>query len=785
MSMPVELPFDLGEIHTDTTVYPTGQVTILGEQLLLEHIDPMLSFSSLDRRFTFHFSGPMAPWPGAQDGIQLLEITPPSPGFKHLKAKGARQHGTTWNATVFDETKINLVLKAFARTPELLGQVVSDWVAMWHPTKLVRFEWLTFDKGLWWCDTRLSKVWNDRIQSSPRRHKQQVITHEIENAQAFWRSVDSMSSFEFEYEDFADSFTTNYADGAGPDWPLLYTGNGDGHVYVQGGLLKWRDDSDSVFFTSSRSVVCGPFADDDADSDVDEVSMVFGSFPEIGGAANDLWIRMNHDENGDWAGDGVRARWTFGNVIKLSYFVDFVEHEIDTEVELFAPLPGERFTLRGGVGGNLRRFQMLRGNHVMLDEPEVGTNSRIGPDHRGRGFGMRGGGALYTQSTPARVREIRAGGVLLDSFTTAFEEGLGAKWPLHYYDGDGDAHIYVVGGSAAWNDNAGTDAQQVIIGPKRDFHTDTDNQVVHIVIDNVPEWSLPASGKFYLGARMNRDEDEDWAGDGVFAEISRNAVELVRYNNFVRTRLWRESIWPPPFWGEKYTLIVGKEGAPRHFKVLRRGAPILTRTETGTGSVVGADHRGIGGGLYAGAAAITQASPPNLRKISGGDNATVTQTGFLTLTNIGSEDGWPTLVFRGPGLLGVGNGPGSDSMITFGPLNEGQQVLISTHPRYRNIIDLTTEGTLTEAQRKEVEDMARLVALGQVPPLLSWYESIFGVLPPQGNLYEKLTGRFSRPIPGVDQPTDAVTSKIKVSIVNGNADSRVLAAVTPQRRWPE
>ncbi|UXA19556.1 hypothetical protein [Mycobacterium sp. SMC-4] len=784
MSAP-KLPFPLAEIATETTVYPTGQVTILGEQLLLEHVDPMLSFSSLDRRFTFHFSGPMAPWPKQQDGVQLLEITPPSPGFKHLKAKGARQHGVTWNATTFDETQINMVLKAFARTPELLGQVVSDWVAMWHPTKLIRFEWLTFDKGLWWCDCRLSKVWNDRIQSSPRRHREQVLTHVIENAEAFWRSVDSMSTFEFQYEDFTDTFNTDYPDDMGPDWPLLYSGDGEGHAYTQGGTLRWRDDPDSVFFTSPRGVVCGPYVDADSGDDTDEVSIVFGSFAEAGGSANDLWIRMNRDENGDWGGDGVRARWIYNQYLKLSYFVDFVEYEIRTEFEFFAAFPGERFTFRGGVGGNLRRFQMLRGTRVIFDRVEEGTGSRVGPDHRGRGFGLRGGGAVYTQATPARVREFKAKTVVLDSFNTPIAVGLGENWPLHYYEGDGDAHIYVTAGTAAWNDNSGTSAQQVIYGPRRDFHTDTDNQVESVVLDTIPEWSLPESGKFYLGCRMNRDENGDWAGDGVFAEVGRSVAEIVRYNNFVRTPMWWTPIWPPPFWGEKYTLIAGQDGSPRTFKLLRNGAPLLNRTEAGEGSAIGPDHRGAGGGLYAGAALITQATPPRLRKIAAGDNATVTQSGFLNLTNVGSEEGWPTIVFRGPGTIGVGNGPGSQDMITFGPLNENQQVLISTHPRYRNIIDLTTAGELTGKQRQQVEDMAKRIALGQVPPLLSWYESVFGVLPPQGNLYEQLEGRFSRPIPGVDQPSDAVTSKIALTVVNGNANTRVLAAVTPLRRWPE
>lgn len=577
--MSAPLPFELGEISTDVTVYPPGQVTVLGEQLAREHVDPMLSFSSLDRRFTFHFAGALAPWPRQQDGVVLVEITPPAPGFKQLKSKAARQHGVTRNATVFSENEIHLVLKAFGMSPERLGQVVSDFQAMWNARKLVRFEWLTFDKGLWWCDCYLSKSWEDRLQGSPRRHKQQVITHVIENPRSFWQSVDSMSEpFVIDYDDFTDTFTTNYSSGAGPNWPLRYDGPGSGYLYVQDGDLRWRDDPDHMFATQWR---------------------------------------------------------------------------------------------------------------------------------------------------------------------------------------------------------------QCIFGPYKGFETDTDNQVISTVIDTPPEWSLPTSGKVYLGGRMNRNPDDSWKGDGVFAEIGATDVQVVRYNNFVRTPMWQVPIFPPPFWGEKWKFLPGQDGSPRKFTVMRGDSVVLSRTESGTGSVISPAHRGVGGGMYAGAALFTQATPPYVRKIAGGDNNTIAQTGFLTLSNVGSEDAWPTIIFRGPGTVGIGNGPGSSDMITFGPLNDGQEVLISTHPRYRNIVDLTTTGTLTAAQRQQVEDMARRVAVGQVPPLLSWYESVFGVLPPQGNLYEQLEGRFDRPIPGVDQPSDAVTSKIAVSITGGNANSRVLASVTPMRQWPE
>lgn len=166
----------------------------------------------------------------------------------------------------------------------------------------------------------------------------------------------------------------------------------------------------------------------------------------------------------------------------------------------------------------------------------------------------------------------------------------------------------------------------------------------------------------------------------------------------------------------------------------------------------------------------------------GGDSS-----GFLPLSNIGDQDGWPRYLVYGPGTFTIGNGPGSPSLVTFGPILAGQIVLLTTMPRLRSVVDLSP--TQPPQQLNEVqtflETLISLVTNNNTPPLLQWFESLFGIQPPQGPLYALLNGRWTNPIPGVPQPSMAATSQIACGITGANADSKIVAALTPMRRWPE
>jgi hypothetical protein len=164
-------------------------------------------------------------------------------------------------------------------------------------------------------------------------------------------------------------------------------------------------------------------------------------------------------------------------------------------------------------------------------------------------------------------------------------------------------------------------------------------------------------------------------------------------------------------------------------------------------------------------------------------------SGWLKLLNIGTEDAWPTLMLTGPGTFSWSNGLAQNTatQITFGPLTAGQKVLITTNRRKRNVVDLTntTVASPNTPLRALVESIINFVTNNNVPPLLQWFESLFGVLPPQGPLYSLLDGQYTNPIPGVRQPGWATLSHIAVSISGGNADSQIVGRIDPQRQWPE
>jgi hypothetical protein len=173
------------------------------------------------------------------------------------------------------------------------------------------------------------------------------------------------------------------------------------------------------------------------------------------------------------------------------------------------------------------------------------------------------------------------------------------------------------------------------------------------------------------------------------------------------------------------------------------------------------------------------------------DNLNVAQSGFLPLTNIGSVDAWPRyLCYAGSGTptFYFGDGPNSSSLIPFGPLEPGQVVLITTLPRLRSIVDVTPNKPLPQQLdfwQALIKDLISFATINDVPPLLQQFESFFGILPPQGVLYSLLGGRFTTPIPGKYEGVPPVEAHIPVKIDNAAPDTRVVAAVTPMRSWPE
>lgn len=346
------------------------------------------------------------------------------------------------------------------------------------------------------------------------------------------------------------------------------------------------------------------------------------------------------------------------------------------------------------------------------------------------------------------------------------QRDLGPNWPLRY-DGDGGGYIVSNGDHAKWVDDPDdpwtTRSRSVVCGPFKDFSTSTDNQVVTMVLGSFPEWSVPETGANDLWARMGRNVDGTWNGDGIRMRTTTSHVYLSAWVGF--TKVWERSqfIGITPFPGDKWQLAAGFAGNPRLFKVYRNGGTVLEVKENGTQSIVGSTHRGIGFGVRAAGALITQATPAIVRKISTGDNSNATQSGFLTMCNAGDQDAPPEFTIYGPATkVEIANGPGSTEMVEIRDLGAGEIMHIRTDPRRNGVFDYTPRtGNETSP-------------------------ALFGAKPTD-TMYKKLKGRFNSDvmIPRKQPGMRVAEHLIKVSITGGNADSMVMGQITPLRRRPD
>jgi hypothetical protein len=121
---------------------------------------------------------------------------------------------------------------------------------------------------------------------------------------------------------------------------------------------------------------------------------------------------------------------------------------------------------------------------------------------------------------------------------------------------------------------------------------------------------------------------------------------------------------------------------------------------------------------------------------------------FLPLWNRGDQDSWARYLVAGPGTFTIGDGT-TTSVVVFGPLTAGQQVLITTLPRKRSIIELTTNA----------------------------------------NLFPLLQGRFGAPIPATTDiriPVSQRTVHVPVTVTGATAGvTSIIASCTPYWKWPE
>ena len=386
---------------------------------------------------------------------------------------------------------------------------------------------------------------------------------------------------------------------------------------------------------------------------------------------------------------------------------------------------------------------------------------------------------------------------LTDSFTytagSSEATTLGDNWPLYYDSPTTEGYLASNGSQAYWVDDPDifiNNTRSVVAGPYADFETATDNQVASIVFGGFQEFGFPEGAENHIWLRMGREVDGTWDGNGVRASIGLFTLQLSRFNNFVET-VMRTQLKPiPPFPGEKFTLVAGFEGQPRRFQIQRNGLPLLDHVESGTGSALGADYRGIGFGMQAGAAILTQATPGSIRKISAGDNATVSQEGYLTRVNVGDQPMYDTYTIFGPGAFKFWLGPeaGADEYVEFGPLLPNQVAFINTDPRRRVVQDLTSVPPTPQELNFWQDAINKLLefAGGSDVPLIRAIQSNFGIMPPQGNFFSLLSGRFTdtAAIPAKSPGNPPQAYRVKVAIDDGNVNSKIIVSGTPKRRFP-
>lgn len=337
---------------------------------------------------------------------------------------------------------------------------------------------------------------------------------------------------------------------------------------------------------------------------------------------------------------------------------------------------------------------------------------------------------------------------------------LSARWDITYSSGHTGSIELQAGVGAVWVDAGVNDTSQtglatlVATDAFPTATTATDFQIVSIQIGDSFE------GLTFGGEAATIIRGRVGTGGEVQCIIQDSQVSIARVVSGVTTVMYTTDLLIPPQQNEIWTFFLGADlNEPRSYSVSRSGFSLFgfqfdghslfpTFTEVGTGSLVGSSNRGVGFGMVtaAGIFGFAQAVSAPVAGFAAADNNDSAQTGFVQLSNIGTEEGWATHVVTGPGTFGFGDGPGSATMISLGPLAVGQTAVVTTGPpRLRAVVDAAD---------------------------------------PTNNLYPLLNGRFQNPIPGVPLPSQAAAVQIPVSITDGSAASSIVSTVTPRRIHP-
>jgi hypothetical protein len=406
-----------------------------------------------------------------------------------------------------------------------------------------------------------------------------------------------------------------------------------------------------------------------------------------------------------------------------------------------------------------------------------------------------------------------------DTFSTDQGSGLGSGWTVAL-SGSGTGGLTVNGNLTTDNGGFGGPGNgQVVptlqnnktaVSRRVGYTSATDNQVIELDLGSFPQWFFDDTTFVDFWPRMLNTGTP--GTDGLRMRLGASTITLSSFTSGVETVLRQAPLTIPPKAGEaNWTCVAGYPANARQYTLLRNGAAVFTFTESGATSHIGAGYRSSGFGLSTGSSAV----PPGVRRVSFGDNSTQSQSGFVQMVNAGDQPMWPRFTCFGPGTFVFGDGPSATNFVEFGPVLANQAVQIRTDPRKAGVVDLTSNpatpqdfnvwltalqditsffsapsvggfrGLATELQTLTAIEILSVIAQGgATPPLLTTLQSYFGVVPPQGDLYSLLDGRFSQPTPPKSPGNPCVPYQIPVAIENGNASSLIVAAGTPLRRLP-
>lgn len=402
--------------------YPANPLTPQGARHLLEGRHPVIRLRAPDDSVVFDlFGGSSIPdWALAPECVQLKE--PPKgviASWKTIDQSGANQDGTTFLDAVNEAGEVELTLIVHARNGFELRAVLRTLFASLDSKRTSTLSWWTPEAGYWYSPVRWYRPPREGVVISGDECTAEItVTVRIDSG--FWRGLDDVAQFRFAYDEMRDDFEVDYTEGAGPNWPIRYFGNGGGYVFAGKGQLRWRDDPNRRIGTEGRTFVMGPYDDgefSETESDYQVLEFQLGKMLEFG-AADDGWVRMGRDSDGDWNGYGTRVRVTGGS-IRLSAFNNYHKTPVATWPIFPPPLPGEFIRVEAGDPdandgeGDPRIFRVKRGwfkaSITAFKTRDDAGITPLGEQFRGGGVGGHASPAWITQGTPASLTFVSFG----------------------------------------------------------------------------------------------------------------------------------------------------------------------------------------------------------------------------------------------------------------------------------------------------------------------------------------------------------------------------------------